>query len=600
MKSLLFSFLILLATSVQAGGSFDTTSSKWNTMQDNTVAEVIDEPYLVEYEDITYQVWENLGYAEVLKSNPQASGVILDSVTYDGKQYPVTAICDEALSGTSFTEIRIPETITNLGRGAFRKCKNLIKVVMPQGITEIPEHCFFDCRKLNSITLPENLLRIGEEAFCCCSSLEEINFPPTIEEIGIGAFTACDLHEITLPASLVTIGDGAFSDCHGLTKVYGGESLTHIGNGAFSYCKHLNEMTFYPSLTSIGYNAFNKCAFSNVVLPPSINQLGNMVFGNCEYLLSASLPQGLTKLPNGFFRDCWRLKSVELPSSIQELGDNCFFGCYSLDSIWLKDAVVEIGEKCFSECPLTYLRCDAVTPPSATLSSFYKVNKKDCAVWVPEESLLNYQAADAWRDFELWNGQRVEHEPAPYLVYFCDNWYGEYINFYLAKTNIGTTDPKGVGTRFESITNAEVAALYGEGWRLPSVREAEYLLREHFDKVMYEYFPSTYRETNSGTEFTSNIIAGEYWIADNKVMIWAKHWGTRIDYDEQAITTTPWYDTTFPVRPVRDTPYLGITELQAEPQTNCVYDLTGRRNPSANGICIEVMSDGCVRKTIIK
>ncbi len=68
---------------------------------------------------------------------------------------------------TELVSITIPETVKYLGRGTFRGCENLTKVLFAtlSQITEIPHSAFWGCTSLSSFALPTSVTEIDEMAF---------------------------------------------------------------------------------------------------------------------------------------------------------------------------------------------------------------------------------------------------------------------------------------------------------------------------------------------------------------------------------------------------------------------------------------------------
>ena len=78
--------------------------------------------------------------------------VIPETVTYDGKSYPVTSIAGGAFCNCSgLTSIDIPNSVTSIGEVAFGACTGLISVEIPNSVTSIEGGAFYDCRGLTSI-----------------------------------------------------------------------------------------------------------------------------------------------------------------------------------------------------------------------------------------------------------------------------------------------------------------------------------------------------------------------------------------------------------------------------------------------------------------
>jgi hypothetical protein len=125
------------------------------------------------------------------------------------------------------------------GRGAFEGCKNLTSVTISGGITEIPEGMFFGCTALTSVTLPSTITKINDSAFSSCTALTTITLPSSIKYIGRGAFLDCTaLTTITIPEAVKTIKSDEWSD--------------DWGNDAFGGCPKLPLAT-QAALRCLGY-----------------------------------------------------------------------------------------------------------------------------------------------------------------------------------------------------------------------------------------------------------------------------------------------------------------------------------------------------------
>ncbi len=99
------------------------------------------------------------------------------------------------LGNTRVKSVRIPETVTTIGEGAFEDCVELERVNLPSKIKMIDSYTFNGCKKLKEITIPAGVYYIGEEAFADCVSVESIFIPASVMKIGKFAFknfSGCD------------------------------------------------------------------------------------------------------------------------------------------------------------------------------------------------------------------------------------------------------------------------------------------------------------------------------------------------------------------------------------------------------------------------
>ena len=86
---------------------------------------------------------------------------------------PVTKIGDYAFEGYDMVSIDFPDTLKEIGEGAFYRCKCLALVTIPESVEIIGAGAFNSCKELSELKLPDNELFIGEAAFGNCKKLDE-------------------------------------------------------------------------------------------------------------------------------------------------------------------------------------------------------------------------------------------------------------------------------------------------------------------------------------------------------------------------------------------------------------------------------------------
>ena len=82
-------------------------------------------------------------------------------------------IIHEAFAGSNLTSITIPNTVTDIGVGAFQYSA-LTSIIIPNGVTKIWAHAFYHCTSLKSVTLPNSITQIQRDAFRDCSTLTTV------------------------------------------------------------------------------------------------------------------------------------------------------------------------------------------------------------------------------------------------------------------------------------------------------------------------------------------------------------------------------------------------------------------------------------------
>ena len=123
--------------------------------------------------------------------------------------------------GKQDSQYTIPSSVTNVGYGAFEKCKSLTSVIIPNSVTSIGNYAFESCDSLMNVIIGNGVTSIGDWAFEECYRLMSVTIPNSVTSIGKGAFVWCSsLTSVTIPDSVTSIDNSAFEWCESLTDVY--------------------------------------------------------------------------------------------------------------------------------------------------------------------------------------------------------------------------------------------------------------------------------------------------------------------------------------------------------------------------------------------
>ncbi len=101
------------------------------------------------------------------------------------------------------------------------------------------------------------------------------------------------------------------------------------------------------------------------------------------------------------------------------IGENCFVSSTDIKTIILGEKLSSIGDNLFSACnKLQKIYCNATVPPACGKNVFKDVDKWNCELYVPAESMAEYRSAYVWSEFFLINEipsgiEEVAEEVAP-------------------------------------------------------------------------------------------------------------------------------------------------------------------------------------------
>ncbi|MCR5670575.1 MAG: leucine-rich repeat protein [Butyrivibrio sp.] len=347
----------------------------------------------------TYRVNEDGQTVTFVKLKQTQSQTIPSKVTYEGIEYTVVAIADNAFrryDDSSYCLIELPETVTKIGAHAldgctFAKIPGTLQEVgeyafkgcsfnstpnLSDSITAIPDGLFFGTN-ITSIDLPDDVVSIGDYAFGYCSRLKTIEFNRNLESVGKEAFYSCDsIEELELPEGLISIGEKAFSSCSNLASVELSGAIKTIGKEAFINTK-LKTIDIPDSVTYIGTDAFY--ALESCYIPISLGlstaaflfsdgtdpcniylKKGTGSWGiNNSYSpwktasqyaeLSIIIMDGINSIPDDAFKQCLCIKELTLSDDVKAIGNNAFSYC-GISSITWGDGIKTIGNNAFSYC----------------------------------------------------------------------------------------------------------------------------------------------------------------------------------------------------------------------------------------------------------
>ena len=170
-----------------------------------------------------------------------------------------------------------------------------------------------------------------------------------------------------------------------------------------------NDKTY--NVTRIGQSAFQDCIdLESVIMPETIKSIQSGAFLSCVSLSNISLPSSIADIGNLAFQDCTKLNSIELPNCLKKIGTQAFYGCYSLESVSIPRSVIFIGNFAFRDCNLKTI-ISYIENPFVVAGVFETIDRPGIntitTLYVPFGTKEAYQETKGWYDFK----NIVEMEP---------------------------------------------------------------------------------------------------------------------------------------------------------------------------------------------
>ncbi|MBE6770965.1 MAG: leucine-rich repeat domain-containing protein [Ruminococcaceae bacterium] len=316
----------------------------------------------------------------LMSYNLKSNGTInINTIYENGKYLPVVEIAPYAFYGCNLTKIYISSYVKRIGYGAFMDSENLRAVTLPEGIKVIESETFSGCNLLclTDTGMPETITEIGYGAFYQCgvcytygaenveklgayafynnsifdynfykvkeiapyafytTTFGKIDFPEGVERICEYAFCNSYLDTVTLPETLKIIDDYAFERCS-LDEVQLPKSLEHLGSHAFSKCA-LTEVDIPPLLTKIGYGAFSGCPLKKVYVPSNIEVIEADAFACKNYTI----------------------KEIVIAEGVEEIG-SCAFSGAMVDELIIPSTIKKINIEALTEVYINTLYYNAI------------------------------------------------------------------------------------------------------------------------------------------------------------------------------------------------------------------------------------------------
>ncbi|MBR1550262.1 MAG: leucine-rich repeat protein [Bacteroidales bacterium] len=262
---------------------------------------------------------------------------------------------------------------------------------------------------LRHLGMTYRLTEVADEAFRNQNHLVGLTLPEGLETIGRCAFAGCTMlmDTLVLPRSLRTLGDHAFEDGSSIRIVVwqadscGTRYLEEDVHRCFYRCRSLRSLTMAATVRVVPGTLFNDIdSLRTLCLADGIREIEKDAFANDSVLREVRWPQSLRNIDHGAFYAC-DLREVVLPDSVEAVGNYAFAYNNRVRRIDLGPAVRYVGTFAFADCfELEEITVRTATPPQAVETSF-DACPPTVVLRVPAEAIDAYRAHPVWGRFTV-------------------------------------------------------------------------------------------------------------------------------------------------------------------------------------------------------
>lgn len=151
----------------------------------------------------------------------------------------------------------------------------------------------------------------------------------------------------------------AFADSETLRNVVMPESVNLVGNDVFKDC--LIENATIPVCLGYQLGSASRTSLVTVtMLKGNSTSIGYSAFNGCTSLKSIAIPDGVTSIDDYTFYNCTSLTSIVIPDSVTSIGEDAFNRCDSLKNVYISDIAkwFAINFENYSSNPLSANSCE--------------------------------------------------------------------------------------------------------------------------------------------------------------------------------------------------------------------------------------------------
>ncbi|MBO5866576.1 MAG: leucine-rich repeat protein, partial [Clostridia bacterium] len=133
-----------------------------------------------------------------------------------------------------------------------------------------------------------------------------------------------------------------------------GVYVTTIASNVFAGNNDVSSVVLPTTVQTIGDHAFYNCEYlENINLNSNVKNIGSFAFSGCKRLSCEIDLTGLTAVSDNLFANCRMVDTIKFGDSLQSVGAYAFADCKALAQISLPNSVETIGEYAFANTAIT-------------------------------------------------------------------------------------------------------------------------------------------------------------------------------------------------------------------------------------------------------
>lgn len=232
---------------------------------------------------------------------------VTERIGSETKALPVIELGENAFKNSTYTTVKIPDTVIKISDSAFRNSSNLEKVVFlnedgkttnsGENLMEIGSYAFAGCSKLTTATIPAQLIeaKVNDEGNFASSLADYIGCN---NKFGSDVFRDCvSLTQVTIGNDSnknIEIPDNTFAGCKALEKIEFAENIKNvlIGKSAFAGLDKLKKLTLDFDVVVSSYAFSNDTNLINVEFNGNVTENRYDSYGGARGLFKGSFLVG--------------------------------------------------------------------------------------------------------------------------------------------------------------------------------------------------------------------------------------------------------------------------------------------------------------------